>query len=92
MHIVENLKKYLSSSHEHMSSHGKKFILNKDFTKITESIASGNFVEMRKWLKFKFFLYSFYRKKYGVEKFLKQFILDIIKTCVRNKIEWLILT
>ncbi len=63
MHIIENLQKYLSSSHEHMSSHGKKFILNKDFTKITESIASGNFVEMRKWLKFKFFFIQFLQKK-----------------------------
>ena len=78
MDILENLQKYLSSSHEHMSSYGKKYILKKDFTKINESIASGTFVEMGKWLKLKLFL--------------KQFILDIIKTCVRNKIEWLILT
>ena len=92
MHIVENLQKYLSSSHEHMSSYGKEYILKKDFTKINESIASGTFVEMGKWLKLKFFFIQFLQKKYGVEKFLKQFILDIIKTCVRNKIEWLILT
>ncbi len=70
MDIIENLQKYLSSSHKHMSSYGKKHILKKDFTNISESISSGTFIEMGKWLKFKFFFVRFLQKKiWGKEIF-----------------------
>lgn len=53
---IDILKKYLSSSENYMSAHGKHFILKGDYLNIGVGMNSGHFVRLNKYIKFKYYI------------------------------------